>query len=263
MHPFSLLSVPKGSIGIHWFEQNAYAFKDSLGTIVLIDPYFPAARPPEWFIRPQPPVVESELPTNYVVFTHAHGDHTNSETVARIHQAWPSAVYLGPKESIDQIVRDVGVALDQTIVLLAGGSASVDELKIHAFYSKPPAGDPQANIPPPDSTHLGYVLEMGGIKLYVSGDAINTLADHDELLGPVAALKPDIGFLTTHPSEGEFPFFDGSVRMARKLGLKAAVPSHYACFAKRTYDPQQWAALFGPGDPRPLIIPWNSHIIYP
>jgi L-ascorbate metabolism protein UlaG (beta-lactamase superfamily) len=135
--------------------------------------------------------------------------------------------------------------------------------RIHSFYSKPPAGDPQANIPPPDSTHLGYVLELGGLKLYISGDAINTLADHDELLGPIAALRPDIGFLTTHPTEGEFPFFEGSLRMARKLGLRTAVPSHYACFAKRTYDPKQWAALFGPGDPKPLIIPWNSHVIYP
>ena len=33
----------------------------------------------------------------------------------------------------------------------------------------------------------------------------------------LAALKPDIGFLTTHPTEGEFPFFADSVRLAQKL----------------------------------------------
>lgn len=263
MHPFSQLVVPTGSVGIHWFEQNAYAFKDSTGIVVLVDPYFPSVRPAEWFIRPHPPVVESEFPTDYVLFTHAHGDHTNSETVTRIRQAWPAARYLGPQESVDQIVREAGVSPNQATTLSAGSSVSQDGLRIHSFYSKPPAGDPQANIPPPDSTHLGYVLELGGLKLYISGDAINTLADHDELLGPIAALRPDIGFLTTHPTEGEFPFFEGSLRMARKLGLRTAVPSHYACFAKRTYDPKQWAALFGPGDPKPLIIPWNSHVIYP
>jgi hypothetical protein len=83
------------------------------------------------------------------------------------------------------------------------------------------------------------------------------------LIAPIAALEPDIGFLTTHPTEGEFPFFEGSVEMATKLGLKAAVPAHYACFSKRTYDPQAWAALFPADGPQPLIIPWNSHIIYP
>jgi hypothetical protein len=103
---------------------------------------------------------------------------------------------------------------------------------------------------------------MEGIKLYVTGDAINTFADHDALLAPIAALEPDIGFLTTHPTEGEFPFFAGSVKLAQKLGLRTAVPAHYACFAKRTYDPQAWADLFPPGGPKPLIIPWNSRVLY-
>jgi L-ascorbate metabolism protein UlaG (beta-lactamase superfamily) len=104
---------------------------------------------------------------------------------------------------------------------------------------------------------------MEGIRLYFTGDAINTFGDLDELIAPIAAAQPDIGFLTTHPTEGEFPFFEGSVRLARKLGLKTAVPSHYACFVKRTFDPREWAALLPADGPRPLIIPWNSNVIYP
>ena len=47
MHPFADLQVAPGSVGIHWFEQNAYALKDAQGTITLVDPYFPHQRPPE------------------------------------------------------------------------------------------------------------------------------------------------------------------------------------------------------------------------
>jgi L-ascorbate metabolism protein UlaG (beta-lactamase superfamily) len=263
MHPFATLDVPAGHVGIHWFEQNAYALRDSRGTMVLVDPYFPTERPPEKFIRPQPPVVEAEFPTDYVLLTHAHSDHTNSETIARIHQAWPKARYIGPQESIAQILRDTDVDEAHTTIIAAGESLALDGIQVHAFYSKPPEGDPAAGIKPPNVTHLGYVIVMEGVKIYITGDPINTLAEHDEIVEPIAALKPDIGFLTTHPTEGEFPFFEGSVRLAQKLGLKAAVPSHYACFAKRTYDPQEWAALFPPDGPQPLIIPWNSHIIYP
>ncbi|MFN2110174.1 MAG: MBL fold metallo-hydrolase, partial [Anaerolineae bacterium] len=157
---------------------------------------------------------------------------------------------------------DSPLVVEGTITINAGESMSVGEIVIQAFWSKPPQGDPAAGIAPPDVTHLGYVIEMEGLRLYVTGDAINTFADHDELIAPIAALKPDIGFLTTHPTEGEFPFFEDSVRLAQKLGLKTAVPAHYACFAKRTYDPQAWAALFPAGGPQPLIIPWNSHIVY-
>jgi L-ascorbate metabolism protein UlaG (beta-lactamase superfamily) len=263
MHPFATLDIPSGSVGIHWFEQNAYALKDSRGKIMLIDPYFPTERPAEQFIRPQPPVVEAELPVDYVLLTHAHLDHTNSETIRRIHAASPEARYIGPKESVAQILGETDVDAEHTTIIAAGETVSLDDLTIHGFYSKPPNGDPEAGIRPPRVTHLGFVIVMEGIKLYVTGDAINTFGEHDEMIAPIAATKPDIGFITTHPTEGEFPFFDGSVTLARKLGLKTVVPSHYACFAKRTYDPQEWAALFGSEDPTPLVIPWNSHVIYP
>jgi hypothetical protein len=77
----------------------------------------------------------------------------------------------------------------------------------------------------------------------------------------ITNLKPDIGFLTTHSFEGEFTFFNGSVKMAEKLGLKAAIPAHYECFVKRTYAPKEWANLFPADGPKPAIIPYNSAIV--
>ncbi|MBV7329551.1 hypothetical protein KFU94_15150 [Chloroflexi bacterium TSY] len=50
--------------------------------------------------------------------------------------------------------------------------------------------------------------------------------------------------------------------MAQRIGLKTAVPSHYACFVKRDYDPEEWAAQFPTDGPQTLIIPRDSHIVY-
>ena len=111
-------------------------------------------------------------------------------------------------------------------------------------------------------THLGYVVEAGDVKLYFSGDEINTFADLDDMINPVAALNPDIGFVTMHPTEGEFPFIEGSIKMAQRIGLKTIVPAHYSCFVRRDYEPQEWADQFPPDGPKPLIIPPNSHIMY-
>jgi L-ascorbate 6-phosphate lactonase len=263
VHPLSELQVSPGSVAIHWFEQNAYALKDAQGTIVLIDPFFPHHRPPERFIRSEPPVRESELPTDYVLLTHDHMDHTNPETIARIHAAWPEAQYIGPEDAIAKVRSQTKVDAAHTTVIAAGNTLSIGPLTVHAFWSKPPDGDAAAGIPPANAIHLGYVIGLEGLKVYVTGDLINNFDRHDELIAPIAALSPDIGFLTTHPTEGEFPFFGGSVQMAIKLGLKTAVPAHYACFARRTYDPQEWAALFPADGPHPLVIPWNSHVIYP
>jgi L-ascorbate metabolism protein UlaG (beta-lactamase superfamily) len=262
MHPLAQLNVPQGSVGIHWFEQNSYAIKDSHGNIMQIDPYFPHDRPADRFVHTQPPLDESQLPTNFVLLTHSHSDHTCSETLARIHKSWPEARYVGPVESIKKILDQTDISADHTITISAGESVKLNTMTAYAVYAKPPDGDPRAGIRPPDVTHLGYIVEAGEIKLYFSGDEINTFAEIDELIKPIADLHPHIGFITMHPNEGEFPFIDGSIKMAKRIGLKTVVPAHYSCFVRRDYDPKKWADQFPAGIPKPLIIPPNSNIIY-
>ena len=263
MHPFESLDVPSGMIGIHWFGQNSFAMKDPAGTILLIDPYFPHDRPADRFIYADPPLDESTLRTDFVLLTHDHGDHTCPETLSRIEGAFPEARFAGPSESIDRLAG-MGVAPSRLTALGAGDEIRLNAAAVSATYSKPPRGAPEDGIDPPDVDHMGYVIRCDdGPGVYVTGDLINTFADHDELVEPVRRLAPDIGLITMHPTEGEFPYFEGAVSLAAKLGLAAAVPAHYDCFVERTFDPQEWAALFPPGGPRPIIIPYNTSIVYP
>jgi L-ascorbate metabolism protein UlaG (beta-lactamase superfamily) len=262
MHAFEALTVDVGSVGIHWFGQNSFALKDAAGTIVLIDPYFPSNRPPDRFVHETAPLDEADLATDFVLLTHDHMDHTCPETLLRIHNAFPSCRFVGPPGSVDRL-RDRGIRPTLLTEVTAGDEVDLGTMKVCAFWSKPPEGDPAAGIDPPDTQHLGYVIEAGGVRVYDGGDTIHTFAEHDELIEPIARLQPDIGLLTTHPTEGEFPFFDGSVKTAVKLGLTAAVPAHYDCFALRTYDPNEWAALFPPDGPTPMIIPYDTSIVFP
>ena len=262
MHPLVDLKVPEGSVAVHWFEQSSFAVKDSAGTIVQIDPYFPRERPADRFIHTEPPLDESTLPTDFVLLTHAHGDHTCSESIRRIWATSDATRFIGPEESTRQILAETDVAAAHVSEISAGGSATLNSLTAHAVYAKPPEGDASADIAPPDVTHLGYVIVSDGVTLYFSGDPINNFASHDELISVVAAYKPDVGFLTNHPTEGEFPFYDGCVKMATRIGLKHAVPAHRACFVTRDYDPNEWASNFPTGSPEPLIIERNSQIMY-
>lgn len=262
MHPLVNLAVPAGAVAIHWFEQSSFALKNSEGKIALIDPYFPHERPADRFIHAMPPVEEAALSADVVFLTHDHMDHTHPETLRRVKAANPAVQMVGPAESIRRISNEVGLPEAQTTVVNAGDTLTVADFTLHVVYAKPPAGDPGANIQPPDVTHLGYVIASGDRRLYFTGDPINTFADHADLVGAVAALQPELGFMTTHPTEGEFPFFPGCVKMAQGIGLKHVVPVHRACFVKRDYDPQIWAGHFGPADPKPVIMAHNSHLLY-
>ena len=279
MHPLVDLEVPEGAVAVHWFEQSSFALKDAAGTIVQIDPYFPRERPADRFIHTEPPLDESALPTDFVLLTHAHGDHTCSESIRRIWETSDATRFVGPEESVRQISAETDIASTNISEIRAGESAVLNSLTVHAVYAKPPDGDASADIAPPDVTHLGYVIltknsrpsesigrrvlgQSDGVTLYFSGDPINNFAEHDPLVAAVAAHKPDIGFLTNHPTEGEFPFYDGCVKMATRIGLTHAVPVHRACFVTRDYDPNEWASNFPSGGPEPLIIERNSHIIF-
>jgi len=262
MHPLVNLTVPLGAVAIHWFEQSSFALKNAAGKIALIDPYFPHERPAERFVHTTPPVDEATLPVDVVILTHDHLDHTHSETLRRVKATNPAVQMIGPIESIRRIVNEVGLPEAQTTIVDAGDTLTVAGYTLHVVYAKPPAGDPSTGIKPPDVTHLGYVIESEGRRLYLTGDPIHTFAEQPELVGAVASLRPELGFMTTHPSEGEFPFFPGCVKMARQIGLKYAVPVHRSCFVKRDYDPTIWADNFAPTDPKPVIMPHNSHFLY-
>jgi L-ascorbate metabolism protein UlaG (beta-lactamase superfamily) len=183
--------------------------------------------------------------------------------LSRISKSWPQAKYIGPEESVKKILEQTMIKRKNTITLSSGQSIKLNEMRVHAVYAKLPTGDPIAGIKPPDVTHLGYIIVADKTRLYFSGDVINTFADIDDLVNPVADLHPDIGFLTLHPTEGEFPFINDSIDMANRIGLKTVVPSHYSCFVERDYDPYEWAARFPSDGPQSLIIPYNSHIIFP
>jgi L-ascorbate metabolism protein UlaG (beta-lactamase superfamily) len=262
MHPFAQLEIPANHLGIHWFGQNSYAIKDSAGTLFLVDPYFPHDRPADVFIHPQPPLDESQLKPDFVLLTHDHGDHTHPETLQRIHAAFPGTRYFGPAESVRRLI-DLGIPGEQCTVMAAGESQTFGDITLHAVYSKPPEGVPADGIPAPDVDHLGYVAAVGPVRVYISGDPVHTFSQQESLVDPIAALKPEIGFLTTHPTEGEFPDFEGSADMAVRLGLKTAVPSHYECFVKRNFDPHEWAAHFTRQGITPLLIGYNESVLYP
>ena len=38
--------------------------------------------------------------------------------------------------------------------------------------------------------------------------------------------------------------FAGSVKHAQQVGVRVAFPSHYDCFVKRDYNPNEWAKGF-------------------
>jgi aldose 1-epimerase len=247
MHSLNLQPVERGRVGIAWFGQSSFAIKSSDGGVALADPFFPSARLKGKFAYDRPPEGVFDLAPGVILLTHDHTDHTDPETVARFAAANPGILLLGPAESVAHIGWGRAIA--------AGETVSARGFTVKALYAKVP----KEGL----TTHLSYILVTpDGLKVYISGDAQNDLAENAFLIDPVAAERPDIGLITTHPTEGEFPFFESTAALANRARMAFALPAHYGVFARRSYDPFDWQRKFPLYGARPVILPMNGYACF-
>ena len=258
-HPLVESELADGQIRLHWFGQSSFALKDCDGTIVQVDPYFPLWRPSSEFIHVKAPLDEATLPSDAILVTHDHRDHNCPESQQRFLQANSRTRFFGTRECVTRL-RDSRISPELSTAVTAGESFRVGSMTVTTVYAKPPEGDAEQEIDAPDVEHLGFVIEAGAQRVWFTGDPIHNLDRRKDLLDPIRGLQPTVAVLTTHPTEGEFPFFEGSWAAASYVGAGVAVPSHYDCFVKRTYDPREWAAGARAGI-KPLIIAYNTSVV--
>jgi L-ascorbate metabolism protein UlaG (beta-lactamase superfamily) len=97
-----------------------------------------------------------------ILVTHPHGDHLSPETLAALDTE--NVTFIVPQVVADQMPEEYS---GQTIVLSNGESHTFNSIKIDAV--------PMYNLPNEGARHTkgwgnGYVITMGGKRLYVSGD---------------------------------------------------------------------------------------------
>lgn len=240
-------SVPPDSVAIWWLGQNSYLLRTADADI-MIDPYFSRPGPPEKYLRDQAPIAADEFGPNAVFCTHDHSDHTDPGYLLPLSQRWPRTRFYAPPESARRML-DTGLPRDRVEALAPGDLVELGPVSVQVVLSK--------TAETSDVAHFGYIADLGGIKVYDTGDIMRGITRGPALLEPVRKAAPHIALITTSPTEEEFPDFEEAAALARAIGARVAIPAHYGCFAKRTFDPEPFAAAFAdPAGPRAVVIPY-------
>jgi L-ascorbate metabolism protein UlaG (beta-lactamase superfamily) len=221
---------PRGSLGIVALGQAGFALRCGRD-LLLIDPFL--SHRPERLLEP---VVDPRQLSGVtaVLATHEHDDHLDLLTWAVLAQASPSARFVVP-EPLLPIVTGAGVSGARTTGAWLGASISLGNaratpvparhaVRIEDGYS---LGDRRHGTP----RFVGYVVELGGVRLYHAGDSLA----HPVIVESVRALRPDIALL---PINGRSPECerrgivgnmspDEAARLARDVGVAVAVPMHF------------------------------------
>jgi rhamnosyltransferase len=227
-----------------WLGQSGVKVKSPSCTL-YIDPYLShsveSLDSPDLVRRVPIPFSPNEVTdADFVLVTHEHIDHCDPHTLPLIAKASPQAKFLGPS-AVLSILSGWGLSSDRLIEASEGGVALLRDFKAYAV----PAAHPE--IQRDESSRLcavGYVIQCGDQRVYVSGDtfARQEIIDRVKSLGPI-----DLAFLPVN----EHNFFLGrreilgnmssreAFQFAREIQAKRVVPTHWDMFEVNSVDPEE------------------------
>ncbi|NIA22740.1 MAG: MBL fold metallo-hydrolase [Proteobacteria bacterium] len=158
---------------------------------------------------------------DYIFITHSHYDHFSKDDIDKIVKN--DTVFIGP--------ADVISAIDKNKTVLA----EIDETKeLDSFSFKSiPAYNTNKEFHPKEKKWVGYILDIGGVKIYHAGDT--------DRIPEMKGLGVDIALL---PVSGTYVMTaDEAAEAAMDIKPDIAIPMHYASIVGSRKDAERFAEL--------------------
>lgn len=241
-------TIPQdGEIAIWWLGQSGYAIKGR-SALVYIDLYLSEHLTRKYAHSPKPHIRMTESPlrgeditgARWVFASHKHSDHLDPGTIPTLFAASPEAQLVLPYALLDHAAA-LGVPPDRMIPTRGDETFALGDVTVHSLPSAHPDldYDPDSGYP-----FLGFAIEIGGARLYHSGDTIV----YDGLAERLGAFQPQIAFLPINGragGEGTPPNMNAeeAVTLAGQIGHPLVIPHHYDMFTFNTADVSHFAAL--------------------
>jgi L-ascorbate 6-phosphate lactonase len=230
-----------------WLGQAGFLMRAG-GTTVLVDPYLS-----ERAERLYPPPLDPSTLTgvDLVLCTHEHLDHLDLPTIVAVAGASPDARFVVPAPVVRQ-VTNAGVPLERVVAAVAHeplfdlavpvfpipARHGVDVVDAYTYGEELSGGQIR---------YLGYVVELGGARIYHAGDTIWWPGQEDALraLGVQVALLPINGRDPVREGDNIVGNLDHreAALLADAAGVDLLVPMHWDLFAGNVGFPDQLVAV--------------------
>lgn len=229
-----------------WLGQAGFAirFRDHS---LLIDPYlsdhlaakYAGTEFPHFRMMP-PPIAPTEVKSlDWCLCTHRHSDHMDPGTLPELARENPNCLFVLPRAEGRHAV-EIGVPATHRILLDDGDRFEPEaDVSILAVASAHETVERDADGL---CRFLGYVIRLGRITLYHSGDCVpyDGLADRLKSSGVHVALLPVNGRDENRRRRGIPGNFTLSeaLSLRKKAGIRFLIVHHFGMFDFNTVDPQ-------------------------
>ena len=227
-----------GMVAVWWLGQSGFLLK-AAGATVLIDPYLSEHLTRKYEGTATPHVRMTRAPlrgtdllgVNLILCSHKHSDHLDPGTLPDLLAASPTATLVVP-EALTAHARSLGLPPDRVEGIEASETFSRPGVSVRALPSAHEGLDTDDRG---RHLYLGFVVEMGGLRFYHSGDGLA----YDGLADSIGPQPLDVMFL---PINGRDPArgVPGNMSAAEAVDLASqvrprfVVPHHYDMFMFNT-----------------------------
>jgi L-ascorbate metabolism protein UlaG (beta-lactamase superfamily) len=263
-------SIPSDEIHIAWIGQAGFIFKFK-DKLMIIDPYlsdhlskkykgklFPHIRLMEIPISP-----EKIVNVDYIISSHAHSDHMDPETLTILSDNNQDCKIIVPAAEVEEAINrgvkrhQITPANDQKSIFLE------DEIKITGIASS----HEDLKINEKGEFHfLGFVFDLGGFKVYHSGDCIPYEGLYEKLkdFNIDLALLPINGrdeYRLSNNIAGNFKISE-VIEMCKVTGIENLIVHHFGMFSYNTVSNDELEQLKKRGSRSLKIIVPEINVVY-
>lgn len=237
-------SIPSNEIHFAWIGQAGFIFKFK-DKLMIMDPYLSDYLSKKYKGKIFPHIRLMKVPLkpdkitnlNYYLSTHAHSDHMDPETLTVLLNNNLNCKVIVPAAEVEEAINR-GAKRHQIIPINDGERINIDkDLTIIGIG----ASHELIKINEKGEYHfLGYVFDIGGIKIYHSGDCIPYKGLHEKL----AYLKIDLALLPingrdefrlNHGIAGNFKISE-VLDLCQEVGIINLIVHHFGMFAYNTVN---------------------------
>lgn len=258
------LRLDRGQAGLSWFGQATFAVRGG-GVTALFDPFL---SPHPGRLHPSPLAPDDAAGVDVVFCSHEHVDHFDVDAVRGIAKASPGAVFVVPEPIVD-MATEAGVAADRIVGLQPGEAGDIAGVRVHAVpachgVTMDDAYGFGESLSAGLVRFLGFVVEIGGLRVYHAGDTIH-FDGMEETLAPLGidvALLPINGRDAEREARGIVGNLDHreAAWLASRIGVGVVVPMHHDLFARNLGFPERLVETAGREYPEvPVLVPARSH----
>jgi L-ascorbate metabolism protein UlaG (beta-lactamase superfamily) len=230
-----------GEVHIWWLGQSGFLLQWNQ-IHVLIDPYLSDSLTKKYAETEKPHIRMCERViapgkltfVDIVTSSHNHTDHLDAETLIPLLQANPGITFIIPEANREFVSERMNMPASFPKGL--NDNQTIDFKGIR-FTGVPAAHNELERDNMGRCRYMGYIIEMGGRKIYHSGDTLL----FDGMPGILAPFEVDLAILPisgNDPSRGVAGNLNSeeAIWLAKSIGAKLTIPCHYDMFTFNTAD---------------------------